>query len=132
MKVKFSFRTKSIPKAISDESLEVTSDDEATTSQYSIVRDKSKRTIKPLQRYAKADMVAYALNVAKDIEADKEPSTYKKAISCMDSEKWLVVMHEEMEFLHKNSIWELVKLPKGKKAIQYKWVFKKKIRHFEY
>ncbi|KAL6340652.1 hypothetical protein AAG906_010560 [Vitis piasezkii] len=39
--------------------------------QYSIVKDRSRRDIKPLLRYAEADLVAYALNVAKapkDIE----------------------------------------------------------------
>ena len=35
-------------------------------------------------------------------------------------------MQEEMESLHKNRKWDLVKLPKGKKAIRCKWVFKKK------
>ena len=35
-------------------------------------------------------------------------------------------MQEEMESLHKNRTWDLVKLPKGKKAIRCKWVFKKK------
>jgi hypothetical protein len=33
---------------------------------------------------------------------------------------------EEMEFLYKNQMWDLVKLPKRKKAIGCKWVFKKK------
>ena len=31
-----------------------------------------------------------------------------------------------MESLHKNRTWDMVRLPKGKKAIQCKWVFKKK------
>ncbi|KAG8481839.1 hypothetical protein CXB51_027157 [Gossypium anomalum] len=31
-----------------------------------------------------------------------------------------------MESLHKNRTWDLVKLPKGKKAVRCKWVFKKK------
>ena len=35
-------------------------------------------------------------------------------------------MHEEIESLHKNGTWELVKLPKGKKNVRCKWVFKKK------
>ena len=35
-------------------------------------------------------------------------------------------MHGEMESLHKNSTWELVKLSKGKKVVQCKQVFKKK------
>jgi hypothetical protein len=33
---------------------------------------------------------------------------------------------EEMEFLHKNQMWDLVELPKRKRAIGCKWVFKKK------
>ena len=35
-------------------------------------------------------------------------------------------MQEEMESLHKNQTWYLVKLPKGKKVVRCKWVFKKK------
>ena len=35
-------------------------------------------------------------------------------------------MVEEMESLNKNKTWELSELPKGKKPIGYKWVFKKK------
>ena len=31
-----------------------------------------------------------------------------------------------MESLNKNGTWDLVRLPKGKKAIRCKWVFKKK------
>ena len=31
-----------------------------------------------------------------------------------------------MESLYKNGTWDLVRLPKGKKAIMCKWVFKKK------
>ena len=35
-------------------------------------------------------------------------------------------MSEEMESLQKNKTWELVKFPKGKKAIGCKWIFQKK------
>ena len=31
-----------------------------------------------------------------------------------------------MESLHKNERWDMVRLPKGKKSIRCKWVFKKK------
>ncbi|KAG8478019.1 hypothetical protein CXB51_027833 [Gossypium anomalum] len=78
------------------------------------------------QKYAEADLVAYALNVAEDIDANQEPSNYSKAVSCEDSEKWMFAMQEEMESLHKNRTWDLVKLPKGKKTVSCKWVFKKK------
>ena len=31
-----------------------------------------------------------------------------------------------MEYLHKNGTWDLVKVPKGKKVVCCKWVFKRK------
>lgn len=40
--------------------------------------------------------------------------------------EWLIAMGEEMQSLYKNSTWELVPLPKGKKSIVCKWVFPKK------
>ncbi|KAG8492957.1 hypothetical protein CXB51_012663 [Gossypium anomalum] len=98
----------------------------ASLPQYSIAKNRTKREIKPPKKYAEADLVAYALNVAEDIDANQEPSNYSEAISCEDSEKWMFAMQEEMESLHKNKIWDLVKLPKGKKTVRCKWVFKKK------
>ena len=35
-------------------------------------------------------------------------------------------MQEEMEPLHRNGIWDLVTLPKGKNVVYCKWVFKRK------
>ena len=66
------------------------------------------------------------MSVADNIESNEEPSTYEEAVSCSDSGKWMIVMQEEMESLHKNGTWDMVRLPKGKKAIRCKWVFKKK------
>ncbi|KAG8481484.1 hypothetical protein CXB51_026330 [Gossypium anomalum] len=97
-----------------------------SSPQYSIVKNRTKREIKPPKKYAEVDLVAYALNVAEDIDANQEPSNYSEAISCEDSEKWMFAMQEEMESLHKNKTWDLVKLPKGKKTVRCKWVFKKK------
>ncbi|KAG8503607.1 hypothetical protein CXB51_001802 [Gossypium anomalum] len=87
---------------------------------------KTRREIKPPNKYAEADLAAYALNVAEDIDANKEPSNYSEAVSCEDSEKWMFAMEEEMESLHKNRTWDLVKLLKGKKVVRCKWVFKRK------
>ncbi|KAG8502968.1 hypothetical protein CXB51_000803 [Gossypium anomalum] len=98
----------------------------ASSPQYSIAKNKTRRKIKPPKKYAEADLVAYALNVAEDIDANQEPSNYSEAISCEDSEKWMFAMQEEMESLHKNNTCDLVKLPKGKKNVHCKWVFKKK------
>ncbi|KAG8486697.1 hypothetical protein CXB51_020179 [Gossypium anomalum] len=88
----------------------------ASLPQYSIAKNRTRREIKPPKKYAKADLVAYALNVAEDIDANQEPSNYSKAISYEDTKKWMFAMQEEMESLHKNKTWDLVKLPKGKKT----------------
>ncbi|KAG8480261.1 hypothetical protein CXB51_024850 [Gossypium anomalum] len=86
----------------------------ASSPQYSIAKNRTKREIKPPKKYAEADLVAYALNVAEDIDANQEPSNYSEAISCEDSEKWMFAMQKEMESLHKNKTWDLVKLPKAR------------------
>jgi len=36
----------------------------------------------------------------------------------------MIVMHEKMEALHRNKTCELVELPKGKKYIGNKWIYK--------
>ena len=92
----------------------------ALPTQYSIAKDRPRRDIRPLQRYGEADLVAYALNVVEDIDASAEPSTYSDAVSCNNSGKWMIAMSEEMESLHKNGTWDLVRLPKGKKAVRCK------------
>ncbi|KAG8491046.1 hypothetical protein CXB51_014200 [Gossypium anomalum] len=98
----------------------------ASSPQHSIAKNRTRREIKTLKKYAEADLVAYALNVAEDIDANQEPSNYSEAVNCEDLEKWMFAMQEEMKSLHKNKTWDLVKLPKGKKIVRCKWVFKKK------
>jgi hypothetical protein len=48
------------------------------------------------------------------------PRNLQEALS---DPKWRTAMHEEMEALHKNKTWDLVKLPNGKKVVGCKWVF---------
>nr|AAK52163.1 putative polyprotein [Oryza sativa Japonica Group] len=55
-----------------------------------------------------------------------EPTTYEEAMVGPDSEKWLEAMKSEIEFMHVNQVWNLVDPPDGVKAIECKWVFKKK------
>ena len=84
-----------------------------------IAVNKPKRQIRRPARFE--DMVAYALLVV-----DFVPSTFQEAIQSSESKRWKGAMEEEMKSLHKNKTWELVQLPKGKKAIGCKWVFAKK------
>ncbi|KAG8474336.1 hypothetical protein CXB51_034001 [Gossypium anomalum] len=56
----------------------------ASSPQYSIAKNRTRREIKPPKKYAEADLVAYALNVAKDIDANQEPSNYSEAVRYED------------------------------------------------
>ena len=52
-----------------------------------------------------------------------EPLTYKEAKLC-EHKKWELAMQEEIKALHANDTWDLVDLPKDRKAIPNKWVYK--------
>ncbi|KAL1556436.1 Retrovirus-related Pol polyprotein from transposon TNT 1-94 [Salvia divinorum] len=113
-----------------DETETTTPDVHPEARQTSIAIDRARRTgVKPPLRYGFEDMMAYALQVANEVEDEpstEEPSTYKEAVSGRERAKWLAAMGEEMESLWKNLTWELVKRPKGRKIVTCKWIFKKK------
>ena len=48
----------------------------------------------------------------------------KEAKACEHGNKWELAIQEEIKALHSNDTWDLVKLPKGRKAIPNKWVHK--------
>lgn len=54
-----------------------------------------------------------------------EPQSYHEACN---NPKWVDAMHKELQALAQNHTWEVVPLPKGKKPIGNKWVFKIKLR----
>ena len=85
-----------------------------------------KRQVIPPKRYVETDLVAYALTVEKGIDSCEEPFTYEEVVSYEDSSRWMIAMQEEMESFHKNGTCDLVKLPKEKKVVHCKWVFKRK------
>ena len=55
-----------------------------------------------------------------------EPSCYKEAMLASDHVKWEHAMQSELDNIHKNGTWELVPLPKDRKALPCKWVYKYK------
>jgi len=63
---------------------------------------------------------AYMVRVIQEVE----PTCFKQVVG---NPKWDNAMDEEMVALDVNATWELVTLPKDKKAIRCKWVYK--IKH---
>jgi transposase InsO family protein len=57
----------------------------------------------------------------------EDPLTYEEAIQRDDSKAWREAMESEIQSMYENKVWTLVDLPDGKKAIQNKWVFKRKM-----
>jgi transposase InsO family protein len=55
------------------------------------------------------------------------PVTYEEAMNGSEAHQWRKAMKDEIKSLEENETWSLTELPKGKKAIGSKWVFKKKI-----
>ncbi|KAL4559836.1 hypothetical protein LXL04_031982 [Taraxacum kok-saghyz] len=55
-----------------------------------------------------------------------EPECYEEAMEDEHKKKWVEAMQDEMTSLHENNTFELVKLPKGKRALKNKWVYKVK------
>ena len=58
------------------------------------------------------------------ITDEGEPKSFQEAQTREDKDKWMKAMEEEMSSLRKNNTYELVVLPKGKKALRNKWAFK--------
>jgi hypothetical protein len=95
--------------------------------QRSIAVDRPRRTIvEPKRLINEINIAAYALSVAEEIEGNTEPFNYSEAIHSTNCNNWVTSMHDEMESLEKNGTWDLVKLPKEKKPIRCKWIFKRK------
>jgi hypothetical protein len=57
---------------------------------------------------------------------NKEPNTYIEGVMGPKSKRWLEAMRSEMEFMRDNRAWNLVDPPDGVRAIECKWIFKKK------
>jgi hypothetical protein len=55
-----------------------------------------------------------------------EPATYKETMESPESEKWLKAMKSEIGSMYDNKVWTLVDIPEGRKAVEKKWIFKKK------
>ncbi|CAD6236154.1 unnamed protein product [Miscanthus lutarioriparius] len=88
---------------------------------------KTKRSCGPRPRLIEeCDIVHYAFSCAEQVENINEPATYTEAVVSGDREKWISAMQEEIQSLKKNDTWDVVRLPKHKKVVRCKWIFKRK------
>lgn len=55
-----------------------------------------------------------------------DPETLEEALTGPDVEKLKLDMYEELHNLKRNETWDIVSLPKRKKTVKCKWVFKRK------
>ena len=55
-----------------------------------------------------------------------EPTNYEEAMAGPDSNKWLEAMKSEIGSMYENEVWTLTNLPVERRAIENKWIFKKK------
>ena len=86
----------------SEETIDAEEVDEQNQLQtYQLTRDRERRETKPPLRFGFSYFVSYALYLAQEIE-NKEPQTYKEAISCKDSLDWIKAKKTEMNSLLKN------------------------------
>ena len=55
------------------------------------------------------------------ITAEREPVTFSEAVK---DERWRTAMHNEIQALENNGTWDFADLPRGKRALGCKWLYK--------
>ncbi|KAK1647028.1 hypothetical protein QYE76_064833, partial [Lolium multiflorum] len=85
-----------------------------------------KETIGSTRDRATPDWYDPCLNVMIVDNNDEDPATYEEAMMSPDSNKWQEAMKSEMGSMYDNKVWTLVDLPDSRKAVENKWIFKRK------
>ncbi|KAK1691795.1 hypothetical protein QYE76_008492, partial [Lolium multiflorum] len=72
-----------------------------------------------------ADLKSGLVKKKKEDNNDEDPA-YEEAMMSQDSNKWQEAMKSEMGSMYDNKVWTLVDLPDSRKAVENKWIFKRK------
>jgi hypothetical protein len=84
---------------------------------------RSQRTHRPV---VSDDYVVYLQKHEFSVGLSIDPTTFQEAIDGRQSSHWIEAMHDEMESMRQNDVWDLVELPSSCRPIGCKWVFKTK------
>ena len=68
------------------------------------------------------------INSTQTTEQYREPTTFEEASTSPEKDQWIEAMEKEMTSLKTNDVYDLVELPKGRKPVGSKWVYKRKLR----
>ena len=71
-------------------------------------------------------LVRYSTSKCILLTDKREPESFQEVQTHRDRYSWVQAMQDEINSLHKNNTYELVDLPKGKKALRNKWLVKLK------
>jgi len=100
---------------------EVSSAEEVPPKKSVLDRGPGKRKVKVPERYGYESytfepIYAMCTNIG-------APRTYEEAMASSEREEWEKAMEEELSAMDENTVWDLVELPGGEKAIGCEWVF---------
>jgi hypothetical protein len=98
---------------------EVNDDDHEASDQVTTEPRRSTRTRSALDWYDNPILEVMLLD-------NGEPTNYEEAMTSPDSNKWLEAMKSEIGSMYETKVWTLVDLPDDRRAIENKWIFKKK------
>ena len=98
---------------------EVNDDDQSTSDQVATELRRSTRTRSTPEWYGNPVLEIMLLD-------NGEPSNYEEAMAGPDSNKLFEAMQSEIGSMYEKKVWTLTDLPDDRRAIETKWIFKKK------
>ncbi|GKC56890.1 ribonuclease H-like domain-containing protein [Tanacetum coccineum] len=88
-----------------------------------VIDSKLKYGLEKHVSYAKLNFVNYCF--ATTLNKSVDPTNYYEAAT---DPRWVEAMNDEIDALYRNHTWTIVDLPKGRKAIGNKWIYKIKCK----
>ena len=110
---------KSVPVTPTPISEEANDDDHVTSDQVTTEPRRSTRVRSAPEWYGNPVLEVMLLD-------HDEPTNYEEAMMSPDSAKWLEAMKSKMRSMYENKVWTLIDLPNDRRAIEIKWIFKRK------